>query len=472
MLRRIQMPLEIISRIQFGFTISFHILFPAFSIGLILFIAMMESAWIKTANTKYLTICKFWTKILALTFGMGIVSGVVMEFQLGTNWANYTRAAGSVLGALFTYEVLTAFFIEAGVLGVMFFGWKRVPPKLHFIATLLALLGVTVSAFWIMSANSWMQTPAGVTYDGHTFQVVSWIDAIFNPSFIPRYIHMLIATYISSFLVVGGVSAYYLLKKKHLIFSKTCFSFVMWALLILVPLQIFMGDEVGLMVHQYQPLKTAAMEGFWDTQKGAPLVLVAWPNTQTETNDFAITIPKLASLINTHQMDGELLGLKSVARADRPLVDAVFWSFRIMVGLGLLMLLTALIAVFLRYKKALYETRWFLRFCVLISPIGFVSIITGWFVAEFGRQPWIIYNYLRTIDAHSPIALHQVVISLLAIILVYGVIFGYYYFQFFFRTIAAGPAVIADSLDQSFFYMSPQMGKTETKDSGKKKKDE
>jgi cytochrome d ubiquinol oxidase subunit I len=467
-----KMPLEIISRMQFGFTISFHILFPAFSIGLILFIALIESAWIKTGNLKYLTICKFWTKILALTFGMGIVSGIVMEFQLGTNWANYTRAAGSVLGVLFTYEVLTAFFIEAGVLGVLFFGWNRVPPKLHFIATLLALLGVTVSSFWIMSANSWMQTPAGVTYDGHTFQVANWMDAIFNPSFVPRLIHMLIGTYISSFLVVGGVSSYYLLKKKHLIFAKTCLSVVMWGLLILVPLQIFMGDEVGLNVLKYQPLKTAAMEGVWDTQKGAPLVLFGWPNTKTEKNDFAITIPKLASLINTHSWDGELVGLKSVVPADRPLVDVVFWSFRVMVGLGLLMLLVAVIGVVLRYKKSLYDHPWFLKLCVLISPIGFVSIITGWFVAEFGRQPWIIYNYLRTIDAHSPISVHQVVISFLSIIVVYGVIFGYYYFRFFFRAIKAGPAVIADSMDQSFFYMSPQMGKSEKHKTPKKNKDE
>jgi cytochrome d ubiquinol oxidase subunit I len=457
------MPLELISRIQFGFTISFHIIFPAFSIGLILFIALLEGTFIKTGQQKYRDICKFWTKILALTFGMGIVSGVVMEFQLGTNWAEYTREAGSVLGVLFTYEVLTAFFIEAGVLGILFFGWDRVPPKLHFTATLLALFGVSLSAFWIMAANSWMQTPAGVTFDGSMFQVSNWLDAIFNPSFLPRYIHMLIGTYIATFLVIAGVSAHYLLQNKHLHFSKTCFSIVMWGLLILLPLQIYMGDEVGVRVHTYQPLKTAAIEGIWNTQKGAPLVLFAWPNSKTESNDFAISIPHLAAVINTHHWDGEMLGLKSVAPADRPVVAAVFWSFRIMVGLGLLILCTALYALYLRYKNKLYNTRWFLKACVYLSPAGFVSIITGWFVAELGRQPWIIYNYLRTIQAHSPVTLTQVVSSLVAIIIVYGIIFGYYYFHYFFHAIAVGPVTGPGKLDQPFFYMSPAIGQDEKK---------
>jgi cytochrome d ubiquinol oxidase subunit I len=457
------MPLEIISRIQFAFTISFHILFPAFSIGLIMFIALLEGAWIKTGKQKYRDICKFWSKILALTFGMGIVSGVVMEFQLGTNWSGYTRAAGSVLGVLFTYEVLTAFFIEAGVLGIMFFGWNRVHPKVHYAATLMALAGVTLSAFWIMSANSWMQAPGGVSFDGHTFQVINWLDAIFNQTFLPRFIHMLFATYIASFLVIGGISAHYLLQKKHVNFAKICLSLVMWGLLILLPLQIYMGDEVGLKVLHYQPLKTAAMEGVWDTQDGAPLVLFAWPNAKTETNDYAITIPKLAAIINTHHVNGRLIGLKSVPASDRPVVAAVFWSFRIMVGLGLLMLLAAVIGLYLRWKGSLYEHKWFLKFCILLAPTGFISIITGWFVAELGRQPWIIYNYLRTIDAHSPVSLYQVLTSFIAIVLVYGVIFGYFYFRYFLKAVAVGPDAGTDKLDQAFFYMSPGMGENETK---------
>jgi cytochrome d ubiquinol oxidase subunit I len=457
------MLLDTISRIQFGFTISFHILFPAFSIGLVTFIAILEGVWLKTRNPHYRNICIFWTKILALTFGMGIVSGIVMEFQLGTNWANFTRQVGSVLGVLFTFEVLTAFFIEAGFLGIMFFGWNRVNPKLHYAATLLAFFGVTLSAFWIMSANSWMQTPAGASFDGHIFKAENWIDVIFNPSFVPRYLHMLLSTYISSFLVIAGVSAYYLLNKKHIPFAKTCLSFVMWGLLIMMPLQIFMGDEVGLKVLEYQPLKTAAMEGVWDTQRGAPLVLFAWPNAKTETNDYAITIPKIAALINTHELNGELIGLKSVPAAERPPVAVVFWSFRIMVGLGLLMLLVAFLGLVLRYKDKIYQETWFLKLCVWISPIGFVSIITGWFTAEFGRQPWIVYHFLKRADALSPILLHQVIISFLSIVVVYGIIFGYFYFLFFIRAIKSGPSEDTKLLDQPFFYMSPAIGKLETK---------
>ena len=450
------MLLEILSRLQFGFTISFHILFPAFSIGLIAFIAVMEAAYLKTGHDKYLQICKFYTKILALTFGMGIVSGIVMEFQLGTNWANFTKQVGSVLGALFTYEVLTAFFIEAGFLGVMFFGWNKVKPGLHFAATLLALIGVTLSAFWIMAANSWMQTPAGAVIKDHHFVVSNWLDVIFNPSFLPRFFHMLLATYISSFLVIAAISAYYLLNRKHIHFAKVCLSFIMHALLILIPLQIVMGDRVGVVVHEYQPLKTAAIEANWQTQNGAPLVLFAWPNEKTESNDFAITIPKLASLINTHALNGKLIGLTNVAASERPPVPVVFFSFRIMVGLGFLMLFLSLAGAYLRWRKKLYDTDWFLKLCILCAPIGFISIITGWFTAEFGRQPWVVYNLIKTSAAHSPIQLYQVVISLLSIVVVYGIVFGYFYFKYFFKTIAGGPNVAnAQPSDQPYFYMSP-----------------
>jgi cytochrome d ubiquinol oxidase subunit I len=453
------MSLELLSRLQFGFTISFHILFPAFSIGLITFIAAMETAWIKTGNHHYRNNCKFWTKVLALTFGMGIVSGVVMEFQLGTNWSRYTEEVGSVLGPLFTYEVLTAFFIEAGCLGILFFGWERVHPKLHYASTLLAMFGVTLSAFWIMSANSWMQTPAGAIYNGHIFTVGNWLDVIFNPSFLPRFFHMLTATWIASFLAISAIAAHYLLKHKHEHFAKTSLSFAMWALLLLIPLQIFLGDEVGLVMHEYQPIKTAAIEANWETQEGAPLVLFAWPNEKTEKNDYAVTIPKLGSLINTHKLNGELQGLKSVPAKDRPPVPVVFFSFRIMVGLGLLMLLLAVSGLALRYQNKLYHQRWFLNFCILMAPAGFISIITGWFTAEFGRQPWVVYHFLRTADAQSPIHLYQVVISLLTILFVYGIIFGYFYFRFFFKIIAAGPGTANTLLDPAFFYMSPAIGK-------------
>ncbi len=458
------MSLEILSRVQFGFTISFHILFPAFSIGLITFIAIFEAMWLKTRNLHYLSICKFWTKILALTFGMGIVSGIVMEFQLGTNWSKFTHEVGSVLGVLFTYEVLTAFFIEAGFLGVLFFGWNRVSPRFHFVATVLALVGVTLSTFWIMSANSWMQTPAGAVLRDGVFQAENWIDVVFNPSFIPRFIHMLLAAYVASLLVIGGVSAYYLLRVRHVVFAKTCFSFVMWSLLIIMPIQVLIGDKVGLIMHEYQPLKVAAIEGTWETEKGAPLLLFAWPDKDTEKNKYVISIPKLASYFNTHRLEGELIGLKSVAKSERPNVAVVFWSFRVMVGCGLLILLLATIALILRLKKTLYVKPWFLKSCILASPFGFVCIITGWFTAEFGRQPWVVYHILRTADAQSPILLHQILISLISIIVVYGIIFGYFYFLYFLKIISKGPEQKESELeDHAFNYMSPEMVETEKK---------
>lgn len=462
------MLLENLSRVQFGFTISFHILFPAFSIGLVTFIAILEGVWLKTGNRHYLNICKFWTKVLALTFGMGIVSGVVMEFQLGTNWSKFTESVGSVLGALFTYEVLTAFFIEAGFLGVMFFGWNRVKPGFHYFSTLLALVGVTLSAFWIMSANSWMQFPDGAFYHDGKFEVVDWLHVIFNPLFLPRYFHMMLGTYIASLLVISAVSAFYLLKDNYLAFSKTCLSFSMWALLILVPLQIFVGDFVGLKILKYQPIKTAAMEGLWQTEKGAPLALFAWPNQTAEKNEFELSIPKLASLINTHHWDGELIGLKSVPPEDRPYVPVVFWSFRVMVGLGLLLLLMAFLSLYLRLKGKLFNTPWFLKSCIVASPFGFICIITGWFTAEFGRQPWVVYNYLRTLQAHSPITLPHVIVTLVAIVIVYGIIFGFYYFRYFFKIIEKGPEDKVSILDQSFHYLSPPLGEVETKASRKK----
>lgn len=458
------MPLELLSRIQFGFTIAFHILYPAFSIGLITYIAIFEAIWLKTRNPHYLSICKFWTKILALTFGMGIVSGIVMEFQLGTNWANFTNMSGDVLGALFTYEVLTAFFIEAGFLGVMFFGWNKVSPELHFVATILALIGVTISAFWILSANSWMQTPSGVNFTTGKFSVISWFDVIFNPLFLPRYFHMLIATYISSLLAIMAICAYYLLKHKFVMFAKTCFATALMMLLVLIPLQLFVGDTVGLYIHKYQPLKTAAMEGVWETQRGAPLLLFAIPKQQSEANILEIGIPKLASFINTHDFNGELVGLKSVSSNERPNMALVFFSFRVMVGLWVIMLLTVLVGFFLHYKKTIYKNKWYLKTCILIAPIGFISILTGWFTAEFGRQPWIIYNILKTsAGASKSVTPEQIFISLSSIVLVYGVIFGYFYFRYFFKIIKMGPPDTISRDDETFFYLSPTVGESHPK---------
>ncbi len=449
---------EFLSRVQFGFTIAFHILFPAFSIGLATFLAVMEGVWLKTKNPLYLNICKFWMKIFALTFGMGVVSGIVMEFQLGTNWSQFTDSVGAVLGSLFTYEVLTAFFIEAGFLGVMLFGWNKVGPKLHYLATLLVFLGVTVSAFWILSANSWMQTPAGATIKNGHFIVQSWWQVIFNPSTIPRFIHMLLAAYLTTLLVISGVSAFYLLKQEHLVLAKKCFSIATLTILPLICIQIFMGDTVGLVIEKYQPIKTAAMEANWNTQPGAPLILIGWPNETTETNEFTISIPHLASVLNTHEWNGVLTGLTSVPAKDRPYVPIVFFSFRIMVGLGLLMLLMSAIAIYLRFKNRLYNSPWYHKTCILLAPTGFIALITGWFTAETGRQPWVVYNMIRTADAASGVSMHNVSISLILIFLVYGVIFGFFYFLYFGKIVRKGPD-ISDEPKMPFIYMHPEVKK-------------
>ena len=449
------MDIILLSRLQFAFTISFHILFPAFSIGLAAFLTVMEGMWLKTQNPLYKQICKFWTKIFALTFGMGIVSGIVMEFQLGTNWAGYVKEIGQVLGPLFTYEVMTAFFIEAGFLGVMLFGWDRVGKGLHFASTLLVALGTLISAFWIMSANSWMQTPLGYGQVGDAFEVTNWLKVIFNPSALPRFWHMVLAAYITTGFVILSVSAYYLRRGSHIEFSKCCFSFCLWALLILTPLQIFIGDIVGVNVYRYQPLKTAAMEGIWQTQRGAPLLLFAIPNQAAQKNHYEIAIPNLASFINTHSWEGELIGLSTVVPKDQPNVPLVFFSFRIMVGIGVLMLLIVIIGTYLRYRKILFTRDWFLRVCQWSSPLGFIALWCGWITAEVGRQPWVVYNLLRTSEAASNIRLHDVMISFGLIIVVYGVVFGYFYFRYLSKLITKGPDLsTTKELDQAFGYMS------------------
>ena len=430
---------EILSRIQFAFTVSFHILFPAFSVGLATFLMIFEALLLITKNDKYLLIVKFWTKVFALTFGMGVVSGIVMEFQLGANWAGFAKTVGTVLGSLFTYEVLTAFFIEAGALGIMIFGWGRINKYIHFSANFVIFVGVTISAFWILSANSWMQTPDGVRFVNGEFEVTSWYSVIFNPSVIPRFIHMLMASYLSTLMVILGVSSYYILINKFHPFAKTCIKFSLLSMLVLSFGQLFVGDEVGIEVHKHQPLKTAAMEGVWDTQKGAPLVLFAYPSETQEKNLFAIEIPKLASLINTHELDGEMLGLKSVAKEDRPLVAVVFYSFRIMVGIGLLMIFIGVVGSLLLVKQRIYNQKWFLWICRLATPLGFVAIITGWFTAEFGRQPWVVYGLVKTQYSVSDISAWQVALSLGSIFVVYFIIFGYFYFKYLVKLIKAGP---------------------------------
>ncbi len=428
----------LLSRIQFGFTIGFHIIFPTLNIGLAVLLCILEGLWLKTKDLKYRNACKFWTKIFALTFGMGVVSGVVLSYELGTNFNGYTKAVGEVLGPLFAYEVLSAFFLEAGFLGIMLFGWNRVSPKTHYVATLLVTSGTIISAFWIMSANSWMQTPAGFFMEGSKFAVKSWLDVIFSPSFVHRYLHMLLASLLTASFFMAGIASWYLLKGKYVNPAKPCLAIAITLAAVLGPLQLFLGDLMGLTIYHYQPLKTAAMEGNWNTMQGAPFVLFAIPDQEQGKNRFEISIPYVASLLNTHSLNGTIIGLNSVPRADQPVVAATFFSFRIMVGIGLLFILTAWTGLYFLYKGDLYTKRWYLHFCTWLTPLGFVAAIAGWITAESGRQPWVVYGLLRTIDAASPISLHDVIISLSLFIFGYGVIFSFYVY-YLLKTLRLGP---------------------------------
>jgi cytochrome d ubiquinol oxidase subunit I len=428
----------LLSRVQMGLTLGMHIIFPALNIGLSLFIAIMEGMWLATKNPAYLQLTKFWTKLFAIPFGIGVVSGVVLSYELGTNFGQFTNAIGSVLGSLFTYEVLTAFFLEAGFLGIMLFGWNRVGRKMHFFATLMVMIGTFISASWIMAANSWMQTPAGYHLENGKFYVDSFMQVIFNPSFVIRFLHMVFAAYVSGCFFVAAICAWYLLKKQHIEIAKIGFSFAMWVALIIVPMQAEIGDTAGLIVHKYQPLKTAAIEGVWDTQKGAPLVLIGYPDSKQEKNLYTISIPYGASLFNTHSLDGELIGLKTVPPQDRPVVAATFFGFRVMVGIGLLFLTIAIIALCLRPKGRLYEARWFQWLCVLCAPLGMVATVAGWITAECGRQPWIVYNLMRTSEGVSNVPAANVALSLSAIIVVYLLVFGFF-IHYLFKFIRRGP---------------------------------
>lgn len=428
----------ILSRIQFGFTIGFHILFPTLNIGLAIFICIVESIWLKTRNVKYLKICKFWIKIFALTFGMGVVSGVVLSYELGTNFSGFTKAVGGVLGPLFAYEVMSAFFLEAGFLGIMLFGWKRVNPVMHYCATLLVSVGTIISAFWILSANSWMQTPSGFHLVGDTFAVSNWWQVIFNPSFIHRYIHMMLAAILTACFVIAGISSWYLMKNRFLDLAKPCLSIAIGLAAIVAPLQIFIGDLMGLTIYHYQPLKTAAIEANWNTMQGAPLILFAIPDPAQEKNHFEISIPYGASIINTHSLTGVVPGLTSVPKADRPVIPATFFGFRIMVGIGLLFIVTAWVGLLLFFRNKLHSQKWFLRLCTWISPLGFIAAICGWITAESGRQPWIVYGLLRTADAASDVTMQHVLISLALFIFGYGFVFSFYLY-FLFKIIRKGP---------------------------------
>ena len=430
-----------LARIQFGFTISFHIIFPAITIGLASYLAVLEGCWLRTKREVYRDLYHFWLKIFAVNFGMGVVSGLVMAYQFGTNWSFFSEFAGSVTGPLLAYEVLTAFFLEAGFLGVMLFGWNRVGPGLHFLSTIMVAIGTLISATWIVASNSWMQTPQGYEIvDGRVIPV-DWLQIIFNPSFPYRLLHMSVAAFLATALFVGAAAAWHLLRDRKSAKNnakdnkavRKMLSMAMWMVLIVAPIQAVIGDFHGLNTLKHQPAKIAAMEGHWENrpdQKGTPLILFGWPDMAQEKTRFALEIPRLGGLILTHEWDGQIKGLKEFAPEDRPNSTIVFWSFRVMVGLGMLMILLGLWSLWLRRGRAkspdiaLYNAPLFLRAAVCMGPAGLIALLAGWYTTEIGRQPWVVYGLMRTKDAVSAHGAGPLALTLGLFIIVYMFVFG------------------------------------------------
>jgi cytochrome bd ubiquinol oxidase subunit I len=416
----------LLARLQFAFTVSFHFIFPSFSIGLASYLAVLEGLWLRTGREVYLTLFQYWLKIFALAFAMGVVSGIVMSYQFGTNWSVFSDKAGPIVGPLMAYEVMTAFFLEAGFLGIMLFGMNRVGPQLHFAATLAVAIGTFISAFWILSANSWMQTPVGhVVNAAGQFEPETWWAIIFNPSFPYRLTHTVLAAYLTTALVVGGVGAWHLLRDRGNTGARVMFSMAMGMVAAVAPIQIFAGDVHGLNTLEHQPAKVMAMEGHFESHPdGAPLILFGIPNQDAGRVDYAISVPKASSLILQHELNAPLNGLDTVDRGNWPYVPVIFWSFRIMVGLGFLMLGLGALSLLARFRGKLYDWRLLHRFALAMGPAGFVAVIAGWVTTEVGRQPFTVYGLLKTAVSASPLETPAVAASLLTFIAVYFIVFG------------------------------------------------
>lgn len=420
----------LLSRLQFAFVVSFHAIFPVFTIGLASYVAVLQGLYVATGNSVWDRLGLFWTKIFAVVFGMGVVSGIVMAFQFGTNWSNFSQFASNFIGPMLSYEVITAFFLEAGFLGVLLFGRHRVSPSVHFFAALMVAVGTFISAFWILATNSWMQTPQGYEIREGVLHVTSWMEAIFTPSFPYRFAHMALAAFLTGGFVVCGVSAWFLLRRRDVEAHRRALSMTMWLLLILAPLQAFVGDEHGLNTLEHQPMKIAAMEGNWETQSNVPLLLFALPDRELQANRFEIGIPNGASLILRHDPNGVVPGLKEIPVEQQQPVWIVFYSFRVMVALGILMIAFAITGLVLRRGGRLYTARWFLHGLQGMSLAPFVAVLAGWFVTEIGRSPWLVYGVLSYADAVTPsLSGGMVLATLIGYVAVYAVIFwaGIYY---------------------------------------------
>lgn len=414
-----------LSRLQFAFTVSVHIIFPAITIGLASFLAVLEALWLWSKERAYYDLYHFWMHVFAVNFGMGVVSGLVMAYEFGTNWSQFSAVAGGITGPLLAYEVLTAFFLEAGFLGVMLFGRDKVGPGLHFFATVMVAVGTLISTTWILASNSWMQTPQGFSVVNGRVIPVNWLQVIFNPSFPFRLAHMTVAAYLSTALFVGASGAWHLLKGHNNDAVRKMLSMAMWMTVIVAPIQIFLGDAHGLNTLKYQPAKIAAIEGHWENKgDSSPLLLVGFPDMDAEVTHAAVEIPQLGSILLTHSLHGQIPPLKSFPKADRPNSSIVFWTFRLMAGLGFLMALLGFWAVWLRARKRLYTSRLFLRFAMLMGPSGLIALLAGWMTTEIGRQPWVVYGVLRTENAVSNHSAVAVSTTLALFVVVYVFVFG------------------------------------------------
>ena len=408
----------LLARLQFALNISFHILFPVITIGLAWLLLFFRVRFTRTGDEAWEFAYYFWVKIFALTFALGVVSGITMSFQFGTNWPGFIEKTGNIAGPLLGYEVLTAFFLEATFLGVMLFGKDRVSNRMHLLASAMVAFGTSLSAFWILSLNSWMQTPQGYEIIDGVFHVSSWMEVIFNPSFPYRLAHMLIACLLTASFLVTGISSWRMVQKVDGPATAKVFRTGVFLAMILTPLQLFVGDLHGLNTFKHQPAKVAAMEGVWETERGAPVLLFALPNEETRSNDFAIGIPHVASLILTHEWDGEIRGLNEFEN-EHPPVAIVFWSFRVMVGVGMLMILCSWWAgLTLLLKKE--PSKYLLLVLSAMTFSGWVATLAGWYVTEVGRQPWIVYGVLSTAEVVAPHGPSTVLLSLVSYALLYG----------------------------------------------------
>ena len=420
-----------LARLQFAFTVGFHIVFPAFSIGLAAFLAVLEGLWLKTGRQVYLDLFRYWLRAFSIVFGMGVVSGLVMSYEFGTNWAQFSQKAGPILGPLLGYEVMTAFFLEAGFLGIMLFGMNKVGRKLHFFATCVVSLGTLISMSWILSSNSWMQTPQGYAIEPGTgrFIPADWWAIVFNPSFPFRLVHMALAAFLCVAFVVGGVGAWHLLRASRAGRApteavKVMFSMAMWMAAIVAPMQILAGDTQGLNTLKYQPAKIAAIEGDWESRSRAPELLFGIPDMEQETTHYKVEIPLMGSLILTHSLDGKVPGLKDYPKDQRAPSPVVFFSFRIMIALGMLMAVLGFYSLWLRWKKRLWTDVLLQRFALIMTPAGFIAMLCGWVTTEVGRQPFTVYGLLRTADSASPVAAGSIATTLVIFVIVYVIVFA------------------------------------------------